>query len=643
MKMGSEHPATETTPLFSQETSLSRKRPLMGAACVLAMVLIVRERWGIAAVLPYLQAAEYNGLSEDLSDVQAGFVQGAQFLPYLIMAPITGYLGDRMNRVIFISISLALLAGASVATSFVTTYTQLVVVRLLSGFCEAGVYPLLPNMMSDLFSDKRRRYISGIMSVCYGLGGAIAFIIGNEICLQTGTWRWTYRISPGIFPLLAIFTHFYFEDPPRGLSDGVRVRSRNEESGTRAAKKDLSVIFSTRSFIWSTFGYTFLVFSMSSLFFWFPTLLMRCATVERNAGSFLITHAGTVVGICIAIGSTLGGAIGTVLAYCVASVDLGRRMQLATLAAFLMAASTTVGIMFVSTRTWGAVPFFVVACSAGFMAYGPIVSVLGVVVSAHRRATALAWRSLLGNILGDALGPLVVACVARDLFNDQGLSSIHSLSYALFAAVIASLIAAASLAYGLRYIQPDTEYIAQRQADENEWADHAHAHSQDPHNPATYGGSDFCPGALETERSNSSVAGTSLPSSLSGSQNTQQLHSAFPVLVGPESLDSNGDSRPHRAASIYVSTEAVQPRRSAYFTGSFKAGDKGRESPVSDTHSLDATRGRAGSADNVLVNGGDRARGHPDGSEEHLGSPSSPRGGSLGNHRLAVSRDRTLS
>jgi MFS transporter, Spinster family, sphingosine-1-phosphate transporter len=67
------------------------------------------------------------------------------------------------------------------------------------------------------------RFCLQINRVISGLG----FIVGSQVAQAAGSFRWGLRVTPvlGIIGFLLVI--FLVQDPPRGLSEGSRLRATN--------------------------------------------------------------------------------------------------------------------------------------------------------------------------------------------------------------------------------------------------------------------------------------------------------------------------------------------------------------------------------------------------------------------------------
>ena len=95
---------------------------------------------------------------------------------FLVGAPaslVIGYFSDTRNRILVFVAAVLIGEAPCLATYWVETYTQLLVLRALTGISVGGVLPLLYSLMGDYFSAEHRSYASALLATAAGVGVAI--------------------------------------------------------------------------------------------------------------------------------------------------------------------------------------------------------------------------------------------------------------------------------------------------------------------------------------------------------------------------------------------------------------------------------------------------------------------------------------
>lgn len=99
-----------------------------------------------------------------IGDDQAGLLQTAFVLSYMICAPIFGYLGDRYSRKWIMILGVALWSGTTLLGSFMHEFGWFLTFRALVGIGEASYSTIAPTLISDLFVHEVR---SKMLAVFY--------------------------------------------------------------------------------------------------------------------------------------------------------------------------------------------------------------------------------------------------------------------------------------------------------------------------------------------------------------------------------------------------------------------------------------------------------------------------------------------
>jgi len=136
----------------------------------------------LPAVLPIV-IGEF-GLSYGI----AGATLTAFTLFLSLLQAFMGYMGDRMNRILLLSLGLATLGTAAILTSFSGSYIQFLVFQCLLGVGASVYHPIGYSLTSDTFELGRRGKALGIVSAAGDIALAAAFATTGFLVLVIG-WR----------------------------------------------------------------------------------------------------------------------------------------------------------------------------------------------------------------------------------------------------------------------------------------------------------------------------------------------------------------------------------------------------------------------------------------------------------------------
>src|SRR5260370_8451980 len=154
------------------------------------------------------------GISRDLNPdpQQAGTVAGIFFWGYLALQIPGGHLAKYWSQKKFISVLLVAWATFAVGCGLVRTYQQLLILRLLLGVAESGVFPATLILLSHWFSRAERARANAFWLLC--LPGAV--IVASPFSgwmLDHWSWR-AMVIAVGSLPfLLPAVPLAFYQDP----------------------------------------------------------------------------------------------------------------------------------------------------------------------------------------------------------------------------------------------------------------------------------------------------------------------------------------------------------------------------------------------------------------------------------------------
>lgn len=221
------------------------------------------DRYSVAAVLTKIQEY-YNLTSAQLGLLSTCFLGG-----YMLTAPIFGYLGDRYSRKWIIVGGIVFWSSAAFAGSLISNqyYVLFFISRILVGVGEASYSTIAPTIIADLFQPSKRKLGLSIFYFAIPIGSGLGFLMGT-LALDLGDWRWIFRITPAI-GLIATGFLLFLEEPVRGQSEGATTDSTDNSSPL----ENIKYLWSIKSYVWATAGFTCCLFAMGALSWWAITFM----------------------------------------------------------------------------------------------------------------------------------------------------------------------------------------------------------------------------------------------------------------------------------------------------------------------------------------------------------------------------------
>jgi len=379
------------------------------------LVLDFADRQVVVTAFPYLRA-EFG-----VNEAQLGALVSAVSVVIALTALPIALVVDRWSRVKAIAIMGSLWSVATAACAFAPGYGVLLAARLGIGVGQAGFGPAGSAVLGAAYPSERRATVLGVFQMGAPIGVVTGSVVGSLVAARWG-WRPAFLVValPGlVLALLALRLRDY--------------RTVPERSRGRAAA---DALLGARSALGATLGGALLLVIVSTLYTWLPTHLER-------AYSLAPARAGVMASFVV-----LAGAVGTVTAGHVADRlarrDVRWRMLVPAVAA--VATAATLGTAF------GALPpgptqmaLVLLGGATATSAIGPAVAVVLDVVPQGVSATAIAIYTLVQNLMGLAVGPVVTGVLA----DRWGLTT------ALATVAGAGLTAGFAFWWGSRYYRAD--------------------------------------------------------------------------------------------------------------------------------------------------------------------------------------------
>ena len=232
------------------------------------------DRTNISLALP--------SISKDLhlDPPQAGTVAGIFFWGYFVLQIPGGHLAKHWSAKKFISILLVAWAIFAVGCGLARTYHELLLMRLLLGVAESGVYPATLILLSHWFTRSERARANALWLLCLP-GALIVSSPASGWILDHWSWR-VMLVAEGSLPFLwlAIWLAF-IQDHPRDATwlpeaeRGPLVEILRQESSALQGSERvpyLRALFQPQVFLLAAVYFCF-VSGQMGLLFWLPSAM----------------------------------------------------------------------------------------------------------------------------------------------------------------------------------------------------------------------------------------------------------------------------------------------------------------------------------------------------------------------------------
>ncbi|KAL3108052.1 hypothetical protein niasHT_018214 [Heterodera trifolii] len=358
-----------------------------------------------------------------LDDRQEGLLQTAFIASYMFLAPLFGYLGDRMSRKLLILFGMAVWVGAVLISSFLQSYYPFLMMRMLVGVGEAAYSTVAPAIIADLFLGTARTRALTAFYIAMPVGSGLGFIVAASVSAWTGHWSWALRVSPVFGCLLLVIFALYFEEPARGAAE-------HTDMTPTSYLEDIRELFKIPTYVLIVCASIAVYFVTGALSWWTPNVTKYAWRVV-NRDSVSPEWFSSIVGVIFMFGGLFGVPMGSSISKCWANgfsvhclrVPPNPRADPLYCAVGLLIAVPFlwVGLLlmlhFALLLSW--ICTFVVIL---FLAsnYSITTDVILYVTPPIRRSSANAIQMLISHLFGDAGSPYIVGIVSDGLKASRG-------------------------------------------------------------------------------------------------------------------------------------------------------------------------------------------------------------------------------
>jgi MFS transporter, Spinster family, sphingosine-1-phosphate transporter len=378
-------------------TSSRMPIPTVGGKYFALVVLFVMNTLNYVDRYAFFAAGSHIQKDLHIDDFWFGVLGSAFMIVYTVIAPFTGWLGDRYNRKLLIFGGVGLWSLATVGAAFSADFYHMFFWRALLGVGEASYGVIAPALLSDLFPIKDRGRAMGVYYLALPVGTALGFVLGGTIADALG-WRAVFFVV-GLPGLLAAFAALVMNDPGRGASEAAGAQIKTARPGM----SDYLELFKTKTFVFNTLGMAAVTFATGAYATWGSTFYQR-------------VHGLTAAAAGQRIGPLLVGAglIGILLGMFVPDIlyKLTKRAYL-LLAALSVLCATPLGLIgILDLNTQSSLNYLFAASILLSIVLGPCNTVIANVVAPNRRAAAYAAFIFFIHLLGDISSPVLLGWIS---------------------------------------------------------------------------------------------------------------------------------------------------------------------------------------------------------------------------------------
>jgi sugar phosphate permease len=272
-------------------------------------------RFGYTMILPHMK----EGLG--LTKTQAGNLATGNFVGYLILAIVGGFLAARYGPRVVISLSMLLIGVTMFLTGLAPSFQMALVWRTLTGVGSGGSNVPVMGLVSAWFGTRRRGLASGIAVGGSSVGLAITGPLIPRIIDAYGTdgWRYSWYYLGAMTVIIAILCFVFLRDRPEekgvvaiGLDESPP-SSQDKPFGRaqdRASSLQWGLVYKSGAvwhlaLIYIMFGFSYIIYAT-----FFADYLTGEAGFAKEAAGWLWSLAGLVSFVSGFIWGTVSDVIG---------------------------------------------------------------------------------------------------------------------------------------------------------------------------------------------------------------------------------------------------------------------------------------------------------------------------------------------
>lgn len=263
---------------------------------------------------------------------QLGLLGTGNFIGYLLMAIIGGFLAARIGTRIVISLALVLMGLTMILTGLAETFSFAFSMRLLTGLGNGAAYVPAMALGSAWFAVTRRGFATGIVSAGIGGGTMISGLVVPAILGVYGTegWRFAWYYLGGAVLLIAAIAAVLIRSRPEemGLSQvGAVQGTPGKQQAQSVGALDWGKVYAMGrvwflGVVYFMYGFSYIIY----MTFFAAYLVKECGMPEAEAGRLWALVGGLSIFCGVLWGGLsdkLGRAAGASLAFLALALAYG--------------------------------------------------------------------------------------------------------------------------------------------------------------------------------------------------------------------------------------------------------------------------------------------------------------------------------
>lgn len=283
---------TWTTIAETDRQKIARWQKGMLVLAILCEIFLAADWYAFAAVLPFVSE------TLKLNPAEAGLAQGIFALTYGVGMVVWSPVSRSMSARNMLLIGLAGTGIGMVLQVFVQSYMQLVLLRLIIGFFDAGIFIGNMKLIFGWFPTSRRGSVVGMILAAYSLAITLDFALGIPLTLATN-WRTFFAVLAVGTLVVAALDALVVRNGPSEL--GIAGFTWGNEP--RHESLPLSEIFRSKWIAVGGFGIVACTFAIAGTATWVVPAFITVQHMPPADGAII----GTVMGLSQVVFLVIGG------------------------------------------------------------------------------------------------------------------------------------------------------------------------------------------------------------------------------------------------------------------------------------------------------------------------------------------------
>jgi MFS family permease len=283
----------------SDRLRIGRWQRWMLALAILCEIFLAADWYAFAAVIPFISQ------SLGLDPAQAGLAQGIFALTYGVGMVVWSPISRNMSARKMLLIGLAGTGVGMVLQVFVQDFTQLVVLRLIIGFFDAGIFMGNMKLIFGWFPQQRRGAVVGMILAAYSLAITLDFALGIPLTLAT-SWHVFFAVLAAGTLLVAVIDQLFIRNGPAEI--GIAGFAWEDEQAP--ASLPISELFRSKWITVGGLGIAACTFALAGTATWVVPAFVAVQKMPVEYGALIGTLMGLSQVVFLIIGGYMADSLG---------------------------------------------------------------------------------------------------------------------------------------------------------------------------------------------------------------------------------------------------------------------------------------------------------------------------------------------